>query len=68
MVNTNEHDVLVIERIEVIYQLTIDPQHAETAERVNDLHARHCPVAQSISPCIDVDTSVIVSRDESGRA
>ena len=56
-----EGNVLVIRRIEVTYRLKIDPGHREAAERVHGIHADYCPVARSISGCIDISTSLVMT-------
>lgn len=53
-----EGDVLVIKRIHVTYHLEVDEHQQETAERVHEMHAEHCPVARSIEGAIDVSTSL----------
>jgi organic hydroperoxide reductase OsmC/OhrA len=50
--------VLVIRRIHVTYHLEADEEHRETVERVHEFHAEFCPVARSISGCIEIDTDL----------
>ncbi|MBQ42908.1 MAG: hypothetical protein CME15_10650 [Gemmatimonadetes bacterium] len=57
-------NVLVIRRIRVTYHLKIDPAHREAAERVHAVHADYCPVARSISGCIDITTSLVMEEVE----
>lgn len=57
-IKKNEKGVLVIEMIEVTYDLDMSEEHRGTVERVHDMHVEHCPVAQSVRPCIDISTNV----------
>jgi len=52
--------VLVIRRIHMRYHLQIeaDPEKHEMAERVLGFHARYCPVARTISDCVEITTSL----------
>lgn len=50
--------VLVIRRIHVTYQLKLDPQKREAAERAHKVHAEFCPVARTIRDCVEVTTSL----------
>lgn len=51
--------VLIIKRIHVAYSgLDIDDDQRDVVQRVLDTHARGCPVARSISPAIDITTSI----------
>jgi len=58
VVRKNEKNVLIIEEIHVTYHLDANPDHREVIERVHDMHAEHCPVSESISPCIEIRTSL----------
>ena len=49
--------VLIIGKIEVIYHLKVSEEQRETIDRVHGFHAESCPVARSISPCIEIATS-----------
>jgi uncharacterized OsmC-like protein len=51
-----EGKVLVIRRIRVRYRLKIATEHRETAERVHGFHADYCPVARTISDCVEIET------------
>jgi uncharacterized OsmC-like protein len=51
-----EGKVLVIRRIRVRYRLNIATEHRETAERVHGFHADYCPVARTISDCVEIET------------
>jgi uncharacterized OsmC-like protein len=53
-----EEKVLVIRRIHVRYTLKLDREQRETAERVHDFHADHCPVARTIRGCVDITTEL----------
>lgn len=48
---------MIIEQIDVTYSLEAEPDQQDMIERVHEMHAEHCPVAESISPCIDINTS-----------
>lgn len=50
--------VLVIRKITVEYRLEgeLDDDQKETVERVLGFHAAKCPVARSITPCIEIET------------
>jgi uncharacterized OsmC-like protein len=51
--------VLVVKHIHVDYELHgVDPEQHDTVDRVLGFHAEKCPVARSISPQIDITTSV----------
>ena len=50
--------VLVIRRIHVTYKLKIAPEQREVAERVLGFHADYCPVARTLSGCVDITTSL----------
>ena len=54
----------MIRRIRVTYHLKIDPTNREAAERVHAVHADYCPVARSISGCIDITTSLVMEEVE----
>lgn len=47
--------VLVIERIRVTYHLDADGDR-ETIERVLAMHAERCPVARTLTPCVEIET------------
>ena len=48
----------MVRRIHVTYQLKLDPQQRDVAERVHGFHADYCPVAQTIKGCVDITTSL----------
>jgi len=50
--------VLVIRRIEVTYDLAIAEELRETAERVHGFHQDKCPVARTISGCVEIETKL----------
>ncbi len=51
--------VLVVRKIDVQYQLRgVDPDQREAAERAHGSHAQYCPVARSISGCVEITTSL----------
>lgn len=47
--------MLVIRRIEVTYRLKIDDEHRDSAERVLEFHADYCPVAKTLSGCVEIE-------------
>ncbi len=48
----------MLRRVHVKYTLKVPDDKRETAERVREIHADHCPVARSIKGAIDVTTEV----------
>ncbi len=50
--------VLVLRRIQVTYQLRLDPAQRETAERVLGFHADVCPVDRTLRGCIAISTAL----------
>jgi uncharacterized OsmC-like protein len=52
----DEDGVLVIKRISVNYRLPVPEDRRADAVRVNEVHARACPVARSIGGSIDIET------------
>ena len=50
--------VLVIRLIEVTYRLKLAEEHREAAERVLEFHADFCPVARTISGCVEIETKL----------
>ncbi len=54
--------VLVIKRIHVIYHLKTAAENRETVERVFGFHADYCPVARTISGCVDITTSLEIEE------
>ena len=50
--------VLVLRRIHVQYRFRGEDVDREKVERVNDAHARACPVARSLEGGIDITTAV----------
>jgi uncharacterized OsmC-like protein len=55
--------VLVIRRIHVQYQLKLDANSRENAERVVGFHADFCPVARTLKGCIEISTSLDIAED-----
>lgn len=49
---------MVIKRIHVTYQLKLDPEQRETAEKVHGFHKDYCPVARTIKGCVDITTEL----------
>jgi len=50
--------VLVIQRINVRYRLSLPEDEREVATRVHGFHARSCPVARSLEGGIEVSTEL----------
>ena len=50
--------VMVIKRIHVIYQLKLQPEQRETAEKVHGFHADYCPVARTMKGCVEISTEL----------
>lgn len=50
--------MLIVKRIHVTYHLELKQEDRETAERVHGFHKDHCPVARTISGCLDITTSL----------
>lgn len=57
-----ENNVLVIKRIHIVYNLTIDTtladEKADAIQRVMNIHADACPVHKSIGDSIDITTEL----------
>ena len=57
-----ENNVLVIKRIHIVYNLTIDTtladDKADAIQRVMNIHADACPVHKSIGDSIDITTEL----------
>jgi uncharacterized OsmC-like protein len=54
--------VLIIKRIHVTYHLKAAADQRETIERVHGFHADFCPVARTISGCVDITTSLEIEE------
>ena len=52
--------MLVIKRIFVTYHLRIADEHRETAGRVLGFHADFCPVAKTMSGCVEISTELVM--------
>ncbi len=50
--------VLVIQRINVRYRLSLPEGERDVATRVHSVHARSCPVARSLEGGIEVSTEL----------
>lgn len=54
-----EDKVLVVRRISVRYRLAEVPDELrDAAIRAHEHHARFCPVARTITPCVEIDTQL----------
>jgi uncharacterized OsmC-like protein len=50
--------VLIVRKISVAYRLSgVEEDQKETVERIHSRHAEWCPVARSISPQIEIETT-----------
>lgn len=47
--------VLEIERIEVRYEVEIPAGKREEAERALETHVENCPVARTLTPCVEIE-------------
>ncbi len=52
----SQDGVLVIRRIHVAYRIAAEAEHTDAIDRVHRVHARYCPVYQSISGAISIST------------
>ena len=50
--------MLVIRRIHVTYNLKLEPDKRETAERIFGFHTDSCPVARTLRGCVEIKTSI----------
>ncbi len=51
--------VLIVRSIDVHYRLRgVPDDNREAAERAHRIHADNCPVARSITGCVDITTSL----------
>lgn len=55
-----EDNVLVIRRIHVRYQLKLEAEMRDIAERVHGFHADHCPVARTLRDCVEISTELVM--------
>ena len=54
-----EDKVLIIKRIRVTYRLAgCEEDKREAAERAHSFHASRCPVARTISGCVEITTAL----------
>ncbi len=61
----DEHDgVLKIDRIVVRYEIRIPRGKREAAERALEIHVSKCPVAQTLTPCVEIEWDAEI-REES---
>ena len=58
-----EKKVLILRRIHVTYRLVAPADQRETIEHVHGFHARFCPVYRSLTPAIDITTSLELSEE-----
>jgi organic hydroperoxide reductase OsmC/OhrA len=53
-----EDRTLVVRRIHVTYQLQLEDEQQEAAERAHKHHQHFCPVARTIEGCVKISTSL----------
>jgi uncharacterized OsmC-like protein len=53
-----EKKVLILRRIHVTYKLRAPASQREVIEQVHGFHARFCPVYRSLTPAIEITTSL----------
>jgi organic hydroperoxide reductase OsmC/OhrA len=53
-----EDKVLVIRRIRVLYRLKIPAAQRDAAQKVHGFHAGFCPVARTLSGCVEIATEL----------
>jgi len=60
---------LRITRIHVRYEIVIPKGKRREAERALEHHVAHCPVAQTLTPCVEIvwDAEIREREDESER-
>lgn len=59
-----DDDVLVIRSVHVTYHLKAAEEHRPVCERVLNFHARHCPVARTLLPCVEISTELVMEPPE----
>jgi uncharacterized OsmC-like protein len=59
--------VLVIKRIHVIYHLKASAGSREVVDRVHRIHAKHCPVYQSLYKAIEITTEYRLEENALGQ-
>ena len=59
----DDRGVLRIRRIEVTYHLKASPDQRPVIDRVHQVHADHCPVARTLSGCVEIVTRVELEGD-----
>lgn len=49
----------MVDRIHVVYSLELEDENdREEARRVREMHAEFCPVARTLSGCVDITTEL----------
>ena len=62
-----EKKVLILRRIHVTYRLRAPAEQREVIEHVHGFHARFCPVYRSLTPAIEITTSLeLIESAEDG--
>ena len=59
-----EKKVLILRRIHVVYRLRAPASQRQVIEQVHGFHARFCPVYRSLTPAIEITTSLELIEDE----
>ena len=54
---------LQITRIEVHYDIRIPHGKREDADRALDLHVSRCPVAQTLTPCVEIEWTADIAEE-----
>lgn len=64
-----EHDgVLRIDRIAVRYEIRVPAGKRAAAERALELHAEKCPVARTLTPCVEIVWEAEIREAANGEA
>lgn len=58
--------VLRIERIRIRYEIRIPEGKREAADRALSLHVSKCPVAQTLTPCVEIEWEAEITETEAG--
>ena len=55
----------MLRRIRVTYRLRLSAGDRQMVERVHHVHARFCPVYRSLTPAIEITTSLELIEEDS---
>lgn len=64
----NVEGTLKITRIRVRYEISISAGKREEAERALERHVDHCPVAQTLMPCVEIEWDADIRELEEAQA